>query len=210
MKKTILFLSFCALLVNEGCKKRDPEDISTTYDATYPTITFTGSKFVSIPVGGTVPAIAATAYDSILNESTTVIQGPSTVDVTKPGLYFQEFASKNSRGFRATDIAYVAVTDIAESEDQSGDYKCVGRNGIATVTELANGLYRSDNVGGNPAGPVTVYFVQLTDTTLKFPTQPTAAGTMGFTNVSFTPGVSYEYKVVNPGYGTGLRVFEKQ
>jgi hypothetical protein len=146
----------------------------------------------------------------VLNETAVVQQGPSTVDVNTPGLYTQEFVAKNSNGYRSTAVAYVAVTDIAESEDLSGSYKCVGRNGIAQVTELANGLYETDNVGGNPTGLVTVYFVQLGPAEVEFPTQPTSAGTMGFTDVSITPGVSYQYKVVNPGYGTGLRVFEKQ
>jgi hypothetical protein len=211
MKKIIIALFAFSFLAYAGCRKRDTEEnVSTVYEATYPTITFTGSKFVSIPVGGTVPSIAATGYDSVLNESTVVTQGPSTVDVNTPGLYFQEFVTKNSRGYRVTAAAYVAVTDIAESEDLSGDYKCVGRNGIAHVTELANGLYESDNVGGNPTGPVTVYFVQLAPDKIEFPTQPTAAGEMSFEDVDFTPGVSYQYRVINPGYGTGLRVFEKQ
>jgi hypothetical protein len=211
MKKIIIVLFALSFLAYTGCRKRDTEEgVSKVVKASYPVITFTGSKFVSIPVGGTVPSIAATAYDSLLNEAATVAQGPSTVDVNTPGLYTQEFIAKNSNGYRTSGVAYVAVTNIAESEDLSGAYKCVGRNGIANVTELANGLYRSDNVGGNPTGPVTVYFVQLEHAVVKFPTQPTTAGTMGFTDVSVDPGVSYQYKVVNPGYGTGLRVFEKQ
>lgn len=210
MKKIIIACVAFSFLY-AGCRKRDTEEgVSTVYTATYPVITFTGSKFVSIPVGGTVPSIAATAYDSALKENTVVMQGPSTVDVNTPGLYFQEFVTKNSHGYRATAVAYVAVTNIPESEDLSGAYKCVGRNGIANVTELANGLYETDNVGGNPTGPVPVYFVQLTSTEIEFPTQPTEAGSMGFTDVELDPGVSYQYKVINPGYGTGLRVFEKQ
>lgn len=210
MKKIIIAL-FAFGFLYAGCRKRDTEEgVSTVYDATYPVITFTGSKFVSIPVGGTVPAIAATAYDSALNETTIVSQGPSTVDVNTPGLYTQEFVAKNSHGYRTTAVAYVAVTNVDESQDLSGAYECVGRGGIANVTELANGLYETDNVGGNPTGPVPVYFVQLSDTTIEFPTQPTEAGEMGFNEVDFDPGVSYQYKVDNPGYGTGLRVFIKQ
>lgn len=211
MKKIIIVLSAFSFLAYTGCRKRDTEEgVSKVVKASYPVITFTGSKFVSIPVGGTVPSITATAYDSLMNEVATVEQGPSTVDVNTPGLYTQEFIATNSNGYRTSGVAYVAVTDIAESEDLSGAYKCVGRNGIANVTELANGLYETDNVGGNPTGAIPVYFVQLEHDVIEFPTQPTAAGEMGFNEVGFDPGVSYQYKVDNPGYAAGLRVFEKQ
>lgn len=212
MKKILILSLALGGLMYAGCKKRDSYDVSTTKVESYPTITFTGSKFVSIPTGGTVPSIAVTAYDSFYKEVCPVEVGESTVDNTTPGLYFQEFVSKNSNGFRSVTVAYVAVTDVAESADLSGVYKCVGRNGLANVTELANGLYETDNVGGNPTGPVPVYFLQLDDTTIYFPEQPTAAGDMSFTDVSLSleDPVTYQYKVVNPGYGTGLRVFEKQ
>lgn len=212
MKKILILYVVLGGLIYSGCKKRDAENISETDVVSYPSFTFTGSKFVSIPVGGTVPPIAVTAYDSVYNEVCSVQAGESTVDNTMPGLYSQQFISKNSKGFVSTAIAFVAVTDVTESADLSGTYKCVGRNGLAQVTELANGLYQTDNVGGNPTGPVPVYFVQFDDTTIYFPTQPTAAGEMSFTEValSLDNPVTYQYKVINPGYGTGLRVFEKQ
>lgn len=211
-RKLILSFAVGSLIIYSGCKKRDSYDVSQVVVESHPTITFTGSKFVSIPTGGTVPSIAVTAYDSFYNEVCTVEVGESTVDNTKPGLYFQEFVTKNSKGFRSTDVAYVAVTDVAESQDLSGSYLCVARGGTAIVTELANGLYETDNVGGNPTGPVPVYFVQFNDTTLYFPTQPTEAGDMGFSEVSLSidDPVTYQYKIDNPGYGAGLRVFEKQ
>ncbi|WP_157977046.1 DUF5011/hyalin repeat domain-containing protein [Taibaiella helva] len=211
MKRIILFsIALAALLT--GCKKRDSYDVSTVETVSYPSFTFTGSRFVSIPTGGTVPPISVTAYDSFYNESCTVTVGESTVDNTTPGLYTQEFVAKNSRGFKASTIAYVAVTDIDASQDLSGVYKCVGRNGLAHVTELANGLYETDNVGGNPTGPVAVYFVQVDDTTLIFPSQPTTAGDMSFDNVAFdpTPPATYQYSVINPTYGAAPRVFVKQ
>lgn len=210
MKKLIIFSIMAVSMA--ACRDRD-NTVSTVYPVSYPAISFTGSKFVSIPVGGTVPEISATAFDTFLNESCTVVQGPSTVDVNTPGLYFQEFVSKNSRGFRSTSIAYVAVTNVDEAQDLSGSYLCEARGGTANVRELANGLYETDNVGGNPTGPVAVYFVQLDDTTLLFPTQPTDAGEMGFSDVSLInePDYkAYEYKVINPGYGTGPRLFERQ
>lgn len=212
MKKILILLLALGGMIYSSCKKRDKYDVSTTEVVNFPTITFTGNRFVSIPVGGTVPSIAATAYDSFYNESCSVVMGELTVDVNTPGLYLQEFVSKNSKGFRATSAAYIAVTDIPESNDLSGTYKCVGRNGLAKVTEIANGLYKTDNVGGNPTGPVPVYFAQINDTTIDFPTQPTSAGDMSFRSVALSlgPPMSYEYKVINPGYGDGLRVFIKQ
>lgn len=213
MKKILILLLALGGMIYSSCKKRDKYDVSTVEVVNFPTITFTGNSFVSIPVGGTVPSIAATAYDSFYKENCAVIMGELTVDVNTPGLYLQEFVSKNSRGFRATAVAYIAVTDVAESNDLSGTYKCVGRNGLAKVTELANGLYKTDNVGGNPTGPVPVYFAQLNDTTIDFPTQPTSAGDMSFQSVKLSAGppATYQYAIVgNPNYGTGLRVFIKQ
>jgi len=211
MKRIILFSIALAALFT-GCKKRDSYDVSTVETVSYPSFTFTGSRFVSIPIGGTVPSIAVTAYDSFYNESCAVTVGESTVDNTKPGLYTQEFVSKNHFGFKASTIAYVAVTDVVASQDLSGTYKCQGRNGLAHVTKVANGLYETDNVGGNPANPVVAYFVQVDDTTLNFPNQVAGGTALTFLNVGYDPGppASYQYEISAQGYGAGPRVFVKQ
>jgi hypothetical protein len=210
-QKLILFIALGGLLYS-GCKKRDAENVSTTEIVSYPTFTFSGSQYVSIPVGGTVPSISVTAYDSVYKEACTVTVGESTVDNTTPGLYSQEFVTKNSKGFRTTTLAIVAVTDVDPAQDLSGVYKCVGREGLANVRELANGLYETDNVGGNPTGPVVVYFLQLDDTTVYFPDQGTSAVDMSFEDVSYDPGppASYQYRIIADGYGDAPRVFVKQ
>lgn len=218
MKKILIFSIALAGLTYAGCKKRDSYDVSTIQPEGYPTITFTGSKFVSIPVGGTVPAISVTAYDSLYKEVCQVQQGESGVDVNTPGLYFQEFETRNSKGFRSVDIAYVAVTNIPASVDLGGTYKRQGNNAEVHLTEVANGLYQTDNLFGTPLGTpggsyIDAYFVQINDTTIAMPDQPTALGTLATSDaaVHMAPGdTTYRYKIFNLTSNNALRVFKKQ
>lgn len=216
MKKIIIACLAFSFLAYAGCRKRDTEEgVSMVVGASYPVITFTGSKFVSIPIGGTVPSIAASAYDSVLKESTVVAQGPSTVDVNTPGLYFQEFVTKNSNGYRATAVAYVAVTNVPESANLAGLYKRAGNNAEVHLTEVANGLYETDNLFGSPPGGTfaTAYFVHVNDTTIAMPDQPTSAGTLKTqdASLSMTPtDTSYSYKIFGITSNNVLRTFVKQ
>jgi hypothetical protein len=214
MKKILIFSIALAGLTYAGCKKRDSYDVSTIKPESYPTITFTGSKFVSIPTGGTVPNIAATAYDSVYNEVCSVQQGESGVDVNTPGLYFQEYESTNSQGFRSVAIAYVAVTDVSPDVNLAGPYKRTANGAPVTVTKLANGLYSTNDVGGAPTLQVTAYFVHINDTIIDVPYQPTSVGTLGCYNakLSMTPtDTSFSYVVDQATYfGTALRTFVKQ
>jgi hypothetical protein len=215
MKKILILSLALGGLMYAGCKKRDSYDVSTTQVESYPTITFTGSKFVSIPLGGTVPAIAVTAYDSFYKEVCPVEVGESSVDNTTPGLYFQEFVSKNSNGFRSVAVAYVAVTDVPESANLAGLYKRAGNNAEVHLTEVANGLYETDNLFGSPPGGTfaTAYFVHVDDTTIAMPDQPTALGTLVTedASLSMTPtDTSYSYKIFNLTSNNALRTFVKQ
>jgi hypothetical protein len=216
MKKIIIALFAFSFLAYAGCRKRDTEEgVSMTVEASYPVITFTGSKFVSIPVGGTVPSIAATAFDSVLNENIAVQQGPSTVDVNTPGLYFQEFVAKNSNGYRVTAAAYVAVTNVPESANLAGLYKRTGNNAEVNLTEVANGLYETDNLFGSPPGGTfaTAYFVHVDDTTISMPEQPTSLGTLITDGASLhmAPGdTTYSYKIMTLTSNNVLRTFVKQ
>jgi hypothetical protein len=214
MRKIIIFLTLAISLT--ACRKRN-ETVSAIYEVSHPTITFTGSKFVSIPVGGTVPGIAATAYDTLLKEVCVVTQGPNTVDVSKPGLYFyfQEFVTKNSHGYRTTAVAYVAVTNVPASANLAGLYKRVGNNAEVHLVKVANGLYETDNLFGSaPGGTFTVaYFVHVNDTTISMPDQPTSAGTLSTQAASLhiAPGdTTYSYKIFKLTSNNALRTFKKQ
>ncbi len=218
MKKILILSIALGGLVFTGCKKRDSYNVSQLVVESHPVITFTGSKFVSIPVGGTVPPIAVTAYDSFYNEVCQVTVGESVIDNTTPGLYFQEFIAKNSKGFRSTAAAYVAVTDVPASADLSGVYKRAGNNAVVNLTKVANGLYQTDNLFGTPLGTpggayVNAYFVHINDSTIAMPDQPTDLGTLQTDDVGLhlAPGdTTYSYKIYNLTSNNALRTFKKQ
>jgi hypothetical protein len=208
--KRIILISLCIVSL-VSCRKRN-DDASTVHDTSYPTITFTGQRYVSIPIGGTVPTISASAYDSVLNETCSVEQSESVIDVNTPGLYLQEFASRNSLGFRSTAVAYIAVTNVSPDIHLEGEYMRLENDAPVTVTRMANGLYQTNDVGGAPTLMVTAYFVHINDSTIDVPYQPTSAGTLGCTDAKLylTPDTMYEYKVDNGSFGTSLRHFQKQ
>ena len=81
-----------------ACKKKY-DDVSHVVAVSSPTISFTGSKFYSISIGGTAPTIQATAFDSVLNESYPVDYDPSVIDPSTPGLYVVPLSAKNKNRF---------------------------------------------------------------------------------------------------------------
>jgi len=198
-----------------SCRK-DYDKVSQVQEVSYPTINFTGNRFVSIQVGGTVPTIEATAYDSLLNESYTVNFDPSVINTSEPGLYVVPMTATNRYGFVGSDVVYIAVTNIHDSFDLSGIYSRVDVPTGATpeVTEIANGLYQTDDVGGAPSLPVTAYFVQINDSVLDFPTQPTSAGPLSARNAKVlhanTDSTALTWVVVNINFGTAQRYFLRQ
>lgn len=212
MKKIILFFACIALLAS--CRKRD-ENVSTVEVVSYPTITLSGDQYFSIPVGGTLPTIAATAYDSFYNEVCDVTYDASVIDNTTPGLYSVPMASKNHFGFIGRTSVYVAVTDIADSIDLSGTYVRGATGGTANVSKVARGLYETDNVGGNAGASTHAFFVQLTPDSCVIPTQETSDGILKFPTANFVfdaDGVltSYSYTIDAGGYGTSPRTFDRQ
>jgi hypothetical protein len=216
--KKYLIIPIVVLAGLASCKK-DKGKISQEVAVSFPTINFTGSKFVSIHVNDPVPAIAATAYDSLLNEIDSVSYDASVVDNTHPGLYVITFNAKNRYGFKSQDVAFIAVTNA--TGNLSGKYK--RGSGIANVVKVANGLYISDNVGGVASPKVAVYFAQLNDSMIDLPVQPTDGGLIGvgdgmgggpYGKLKLAPAdTEYSYKLSSGGNyfnTTATRVFIKQ
>jgi hypothetical protein len=212
MKKILIMMS-CVALGTVACKKKY-DDVSKVVNVSYPTISFTGSKFYSVNVGAASPTIQATAYDSVLNESYTVDYDPSVIDVNTPGLYVVPMNARNKNGYVGSDVVYVAVTNIAPAIDLSGTYKRTSNNEPVHITEVANGLYETDDVGGAATLEVTAYFAQLNDSTLTLPEQPTEVGTLYAVNAKVTgsgaPGTAITWAVRNGFFGTAQRTFVKQ
>lgn len=231
MKKLIIAASGFMLLL-AACKK-DPDVVSTTVTASWPTISFGGGgQFYSINTGGSLPTVSATAYDSVLKESYPVtITGTEALDNSTPGLYIVTASSKNKLGYVTNENVYVAVTDIPDAVNISGNYKRsdVATGDVSIVSKLARGLYMLDNLGGVPrTGPSArpdllfpVLFVQPNDSILLIPEQPTAVGTIKVMDESGnedqakfrrSPGdTSYKYAIISGSpFGTAVRTFKKQ
>lgn len=211
--KISLSLAVIMLMTITACRKV-PDNVSQIEKASWPTITISGSQFYSIPVGGSLPSISATAYDSVIMESYPVSLDASGIDINTPGLYVVAIKSKNKFGYISSKNVAVAVTDIAEAWNLSGEYRRTSNNAPVNLTEVANGLYEVDDVGGAPTFQVTGYFIQINDSTIDFPSQPsTLAGEIDCINETFTvAGVdtSYGWNVVNPNFGPAFRTFVKQ
>ncbi len=211
--KKLLVIPFLAVLMLGACKKND-NSVSTLVTYSTPTITLTGQSFYSINVGGSLPSISATAYDSFYKESYPVVIDQSTLDNTVPGLNIVYVKSSNKYGMIATQGVYVAVTDISPLIDLTGNYKRVSNNAPVVVTKLANGLYQTDNVSGALSGGQTAYFVQTDDTTIVLPLQTTGFGDTYGTNAKIhmlVGDTAYQY-VLNPSstFAPSTRVFQKQ
>lgn len=195
-----------------GCRK-DPARVTTVREVSYPTITFTGPRYFSIEVGGSLPSVAATAYDSLLRERYDVaLAGTDALDASTPGLYIISARAVNKYGFSTNEAVYVAVTNVPEASDLSGTYERTSNGEPAEVTKLARGLYQTDDVGGSPTFQIPALFVHIDDSTMQVPLQPTEAGDLDCTGeqLDVSDPVTFSYIVDNANFGTARRTFVKQ
>lgn len=196
-----------------ACDK-DYDNVSQVQKTSYPTITINGGIYYSINIGGSLPTISATAYDSTLKESyPVVINGSDDVDNSTPGLYVITARATNKYGFYSDKVIYVAVTDVSPDVNLAGEYRRTANNELANVARLARGLYMTDDVGGAAALEVAALFVHINDTTIEVPPQPTDVGTLYCDNTTLhmAPGdTSYSYIVHGSGFGLAVRKFVKQ
>ena len=218
--RKLLILSVLAVIAFAACKKKETP-VSTLYTYSPPVITIAGAQYYSIPVGGVLPNIAATAYDTFYHESYQVLLDQSTLDNTTPGLYVVTASARNKYGMLGTKSVYVAVTDIDPTIDLTGKYVRTSNNDTVNVTKLATGLYRTDNVGGvdsvanpnNAPAVLPAFFVQTSLADIILPVQPSAQGTLqGSTGtINMAPPVTFSYIIVSPStvFGQSLRTFVK-
>jgi hypothetical protein len=221
--KKVLILSFAALAITLGaCKKSTTTENVTKYTVAphFPTITLTGDQYYSINTGGTAPAISATAYDSVTKEVCAVVTVAAGLDASKPGLYPVAMTARNADGFFSSVNAFVAVTNVPETSDITGNYRrTAGQKGIAEVTKVKRGLYFSNNMFGvdpatDPGSMAGFYFVHVDDSTIIIPTQETDFGTFKVGDVSFTqvPGgdTFYTYSMKTITSNPAIRKFVKE
>lgn len=217
MKKLLAIIPFLAALFFASCQ-RNPNNVSQLVTYSTPLITINGSQYYSIKVGGALPSISATAYDTFYKESYPVVIDQSTLDNTTPGLYIVYIKSTNKYGMIGSSAVYVAVTDVDPSINLAGQYARTSNGVIVNVTKLATGLYMTDNVGGVPSsspGAITpAFFVQTSNTMIDLPLQETSLGSLyGVSDsLNMTPADTfYQYAINgNSTFGTAVRKFVKQ
>lgn len=206
--RIITFLLVSALIsVGISCKKITTDNVSKLFKV--PVLTLKGAKVVSIAVGATYTDPGA---DYIAEDGTASVIAPSAIGVNAavPGLYFVDFAKTSESGiYNSEGLRYVAVTSVNNPVDRSGEYLRGATGEIVTIAKVGNGVYLINNPGGAGAGHATnVYMVEIALNDYVVPPQPTDAGEFSLTGITFT-ATGAAWKVVNAGYGTQLRTFEK-
>lgn len=204
-----LFISGAAILfLLPGCKKSTTENVSKIFKV--PVIDLKGKEIVTLNVGGTYTDIGAD-YIGEDGQTTAIQSSSSNVNVNAPGLYAVTFQQTSASGiYESEAVRLVAVTSVNNPVDYSGTYFREATAVNAYVEKIAPGVYKVTNPGGAAAGTdVVVYFVETALNTFIAPPQPTTAGEMSVIEIAFT-GTGSSWKIVNPGYGTGPRVFVKQ
>lgn len=213
--KKLLVIPFLALVCFGACRKKE-NSVSTLVTYSTPIISVTSGNFYSIPVGGSVPAITATAYDTFYKESYPVQIDQSTLDNTEPGFNIVTVRSKNKYGMEGTARVYVVVTDADPSLNLAGTYMS-SLGGASTLTKLATGFYRTDNVGGvmpTDANFIGAYIIQTSTGTITVPYQNTAFGPLSSIadSLSLAPADTfYQYAISgNSSFSNDTVRFQRQ
>ncbi len=213
--KKLLILSVFAAIAFGGCKKKEGT-ISTLHSYSKPTILIPGGDYYSIPVGGLLPEIVATAYDSFYHENCTVVFDQSKLDNTTPGAYVVIATAKNQYGMAASRTLYVAVTSVSPVVNLAGKYVRVATDDTVMLSMLANGFYMTSDVAANGAADTTyvvpAYLVQTSDVALTMPAQTSKFGSFYGTGGTITmtaTDTTYEYVVHNNVFAPTIRVFKK-
>jgi hypothetical protein len=179
----------------------------------FPILTVAGDDIIAIENGSTYnePGVTAKAGDADVPVTTS-----GTVNTGQDGVYTLTYSAVNPDGFSATATRTVAVYTTAAdaaSHDLSGSYLRPATGVLCTWTKIAPGVYRVFNPGGAAGTNVTVVVFNPEGYTIDMPIQLIADGSpMNSTDEIYTNSdpATYSWKIVNKGYGTGLRTFIKQ
>ncbi len=217
MKKRFVFLLSVFVLIISSCKKDDiintPEMVGISKVTYYPVLTLTGDVIMAVPNGTPYvePGVKAEAAGSEVPVTTS-----GTVDSNTDGVYTLTYSAVNIDGYSAsavrTVVVYTTAADAA-ANDLSGNYARTNNGSVATWSKIAPGVYTVFNPGGAPGTNLTVVAINPSGFNISIPEQlasdgsPTSSSDESYTN-SNPP--MYTWKILNPGYGTGLRTFVKQ
>jgi hypothetical protein len=206
-------------VVMAGCKKDDPDPLSTVVNVSYPTIELAGAPIVSLSVGDTYTEAGATGTDDISGTTSQLTPVSNNVDASTPGFYGVKYSMKNANGYITDVIRLVLVTSADPALDISGTYARTSNGVEVHVSKAGTGLFIIDNIGG-VAGATPedylfdVYMGMPTDSTLEIPAQPNNLGGEVYADdeqITLAPGdTSFSYIVRGSGFGTAVRSFVKQ
>lgn len=198
------------LLLITGCRKDTTEGVSQTVKVSYPEITLNGNALVIVATGATYTDAGAKLKDDITGAITDIQPTDNPVNTAVPGLYVVTFSASNANGFETSVSRLVAVTSVAGTINRQGTYRRTATGVNCYITKLADGVYEVKNPGGFSGSTNTiVYMVETAPNIYVCPPQPTDFGTMSVININFT-ATGVTWNVINPGFGTGQRVFIKQ
>lgn len=211
MKRILFVLVIINTLLLGACRKKETD--TKVVKVSYPAIALKGDKYVSLNVGQSYSDPGATGTDDISGTSKDIIAEYSSLDITKPGLYYMLYTMRNANGYITKAGRYIAVTNYDDHIDLTGVYERTSNGVQINLTKVARGLYMTDDMGG--AGlPDAAYFAVIDDATIDF--SPQLSESIGeeidasseALNITATD-TSFQYKLAAPGYGTALRIFEK-
>lgn len=220
MKKYISYIGLMLIgMLIFSCQKESfnykPGYVGISKITTYPVITLTGADYVLVAKGSTYTDPGATAKAGTADVPVKV----STISTATAGVFIVTYTATNTDGFSVTASRHVVVysTDAsAQNNDFSGDYARNTNGSIATWTKLGPGVYSVFNPGGAPGTDLTVIAFNDTGSHVYIPQQSASDGTAtSSAQETSTPGpggtlASYRWEIVNIGYGTAVRTFNKQ
>ncbi|HNU13818.1 MAG TPA: DUF5011 domain-containing protein [Chitinophagaceae bacterium] len=209
INKLLMILAMPLLLIT-GCRKDTTEGVSQTVKVSYPEITLNGNALVIVATGATYTDAGAKLKDDITGAITDIQPTDNSVNTAVPGLYVVTFSASNANGFETSVSRLVAVTSVTGTINRQGTYLRTATGVNCYITKLADGVYEVKNPAGFSGSTNTiVYMVETAPNIYVCPPQPTDFGTMSVININFT-ATGVTWNVINPGFGTGQRVFIKQ
>ena len=217
MKKSILSLLGLAALLLVACNKYDvnntDEQVGNSRVTHFPVLTLKGDQYMLVAVGTTFidPGINAKEGSADITYTTS-----GTVNTNAEGIYTLTYTAVNKDGFPAsivrTVIVYSTESDAA-ANDLSGTYVRSSNGVLSTWSKIGPGVYLVINPGGAPGFTTKAIVFNPTGYTIHMPSQSIDDGsTMTTSDEVYTIGspAKYVWRILNPGYGTGLRTFVKQ
>jgi len=219
MKKIFSIAAVFMLIVMTSCQKtvvQTDTQVGISKITYYATITMNGDVYMATPLGTPFVDPGATAATSAGTSVPVVVQG--SVDETTAGIYTLNYVATNADGFSVTTARHIAVYDTdagAAANDLSGSYARSTNGSLAVWTKIAPGVYEVVNPGGAPTDPTfTVMVLNPTGFDISMPQQQSSNGSTVTASGALYDGIdvpaSYQWEIVNAGYGTSTRVFTKQ